>query len=90
MVKLLSNLGNNKIVSLLGGHVRVFPVYAPKLIVKHARIFLTGVIWVKDLGRLEFEKGRFLLPRKSLPEIKQVVLELNELIEAQTSEAQSV
>ncbi len=69
--------------------MRVFPVYAPKLIVKHARIFLTGVIWVKDLGRLEFEKGKFLLPRKSLPEIKQVVLELNELIEAQTNEAQS-
>jgi hypothetical protein len=67
--------------------VRVFPVYAPKLIVKHARIFLSGVIWVKDLGRLEFEKGRFLLPRKSLPEVKQAVLELNELIETQSSEA---
>ncbi|GGI87797.1 hypothetical protein GCM10007978_26930 [Shewanella hanedai] len=67
--------------------MRVFPVYAPKLIVKHARIFLSGVIWVKDLGRLEFEKGRFLLPRKSLPEVKQAVLELNELIETQSSEA---
>ncbi|MEC4727429.1 DUF1107 domain-containing protein [Shewanella sp. D64] len=67
--------------------MRVFPVYAPKLIVKHARIFLSGVIWVKDLGRLEFDKGRFLLPRKSLPEVKLVVLELNELIETQSSEA---
>ncbi len=67
--------------------MRVFPVYAPKLIVKHARIFLSGVIWVKDLGRLEFEKGRFLLPRKSLPEVKQAVLELNGLIETQSSEA---
>ncbi|GIU20062.1 MULTISPECIES: DUF1107 domain-containing protein [unclassified Shewanella] len=66
--------------------MRVFPVYAPKLIVKHARIFLTGVIWVKDLGRLEFDKGRFLLPRKSLPKIKQAILELNELIEAQNNE----
>ena len=67
--------------------MRVFPVYAPKLIVKHARIFLSGVIWVKDLGRLEFDKGRFLLPRKSLPEVKLAVIELNELIEAQSSEA---
>ena len=66
--------------------MRVFPVYAPKIIVKHARIFLTGVIWVKDLGRLEFDKGRFLLPRKSLPKIKQAILELNELIEAQNNE----
>ncbi len=70
-----------------GGNVRVFPVYAPKLIVKHARIFLSGVIWVKDLGRLEFEKGRFLLPRKSIPKVKQAIIELNELIEAQSSEA---
>ncbi|MCL1091792.1 DUF1107 domain-containing protein [Shewanella profunda] len=69
--------------------MRVFPVYAPKLIVKHARIFLTGVIWVKDLGRLEFEKGRFLLPRKSLPKVKQAILELNELIEAQSHQAKT-
>lgn len=67
--------------------MRVFPVYAPKLIVKHARIFLSGVIWVKDLGRLEFDKGRFLLPRKSLPQVKQAIIELNEIIEAQTNEA---
>ncbi|QLE83975.1 MULTISPECIES: DUF1107 domain-containing protein [Shewanella] len=67
--------------------MRVFPVYAPKLIVKHARIFLSGVIWVKDLGRLEFEKGRFLLPRKTMPEVKKAILELNSLIEAQNSEA---
>jgi hypothetical protein len=69
--------------------VRVFPVYAPKLIVKHARIFLTGVIWVKDIGRLEFDKGRFLLPRKSLPKVKQTILELNELIEIQNSDMQT-
>lgn len=68
--------------------MRVFPVYAPKLIVKHARIFLSGAIWVKDLGRLEFDKGRFLLPRKSLPKVKQAILELNQLIETQSSETQ--
>ncbi|QFU24720.1 DUF1107 domain-containing protein [Shewanella eurypsychrophilus] len=67
--------------------MRVFPVYAPKIIVKHARIFLSGVIWVKDLGRLEFEKGRFLLPRKSMPKVKQAIIELNALIESQSSEA---
>ncbi|MGL5358968.1 MAG: DUF1107 domain-containing protein [Shewanella sp.] len=63
--------------------MRVFPVYAPKLIAKHARIFLTGVIWVKDLGLLEFKQGRFLLPRKSVPKVKLAILELNELLEAQ-------
>jgi hypothetical protein len=70
--------------------VRVFPVYAPKLIVKHVRIFLTGAVWVKDLGRLEFDKGRFLLPRKSLPKVKQAIMELNELIETQNSQAKTV
>ncbi|GAA0786875.1 MULTISPECIES: DUF1107 domain-containing protein [Pseudomonadati] len=63
--------------------MRMFPVYAPKLIVKHARIFLCGVVWVKDLGRLEFNRGRFLLPKKSLPKVKQAILELNALIESQ-------
>lgn len=70
--------------------MRVFPVYAPKLIVKHARIFFTGVVWVKNLGRLEFEKGKFLLPRKSLPQIREAVLELNQLIEQQTQAANSI
>ncbi|AXQ14437.1 MULTISPECIES: DUF1107 domain-containing protein [Shewanella] len=70
--------------------MRVFPVYAPKLIVKHVRIFLTGAVWVKDLGRLEFDKGRFLLPRKSLPKVKQAIMELNELIETQNSQAKTV
>ena len=69
--------------------MRVFPVYAPKLIVKHARIVLNGVIWVKDLGRLEFEKGRFLLPRKSDPAVKQVVSELNQIINQQLAAAKS-
>ena len=63
--------------------MRMFPVYAPKLIVKHARVFLCGVVWVKDLGRLEFDRGRFLLPKKSLPKVKQAILELNALIESQ-------
>ncbi|MCL1143680.1 DUF1107 domain-containing protein [Shewanella gaetbuli] len=62
--------------------MRMFPVYAPKLIVKHARIFLTGVIWVKDLGQLEFNKGRFVAHKKSLPKVRQAVSELNALIES--------
>lgn len=67
--------------------MRMFPVYAPKLIAKHARIFLTGVVWVKDLGQLEFNKGRFLVPKKSLPRVKQAIIELNALIEAQQQQA---
>jgi hypothetical protein len=51
---------------------------------------LTGAVWVKDLGRLEFDKGRFLLPRKSLPKVKQAIMELNELIETQNSQAKTV
>ncbi|GGZ15439.1 MULTISPECIES: DUF1107 domain-containing protein [Shewanella] len=70
--------------------MRVFPVYAPKLIAKHARIFLKGAVWVKDLGRLEFERGRFLLPGKGLPKVKQAVIELNQLLDQQTHEASSV
>ncbi|WP_417763385.1 DUF1107 domain-containing protein [Shewanella sp.] len=67
--------------------MRVFPVYAPKLIAKHARIFMQGVIWVKDLGRLEFERGRFLLPKNAgLPKVKQAVIELNQLLDSQTKQ----
>ncbi|KFZ36755.1 hypothetical protein HR45_14120 [Shewanella mangrovi] len=67
--------------------MRVFPVYAPKLIAKHARIVIKGAIWVKDLGRLEFEKGRFLLPGKSgLPKVKSAVQELNQLLDSQTKQ----
>ncbi|MCE9680257.1 DUF1107 domain-containing protein [Shewanella sp. AS1] len=65
--------------------MRVFPVYAPKLIVKHARIFVSGAIWVKELGRLEFNNGRFLLPKQPQPEVKQAVIELNQLIQTQHS-----
>lgn len=63
--------------------MRMFPIYAPKIIVKHANIIFSGVIWVKDLGRLEIENGRFLLPKKSLPRVKQAICELNALIESQ-------
>ncbi|QSX33382.1 DUF1107 domain-containing protein [Shewanella avicenniae] len=67
--------------------MRVFPVYAPKLIAKHARIFIKGAIWVKDLGRLEFEKGRFLLPgRASQPQVKSAVQELNRMLDAQAKQ----
>tara|TARA_R110000850_G_scaffold165772_6_gene290808 strand:- start:865 stop:1173 length:309 start_codon:yes stop_codon:yes gene_type:complete len=69
-----------------GSRMRMFPVYAPKLIVKHARIFLSGVIWVKDLGLIEFDKGRFLQTKKSLPEVKQAISELNALIEIQSKQ----
>ncbi|MGX9462216.1 DUF1107 domain-containing protein [Shewanella sp. A14] len=70
--------------------MRMFPVYAPKLIVKHVRIFLSGVIWVKDLGLLEFDNGRFLQTKKSLPQVKQAISELNALIEAQSRQHQSI
>lgn len=69
--------------------MRVFPVYAPKLIVKHARIFLNGVVWVKDLGRLEFQNGKFLLPKDTLPKTKQTIHELNALIELQSQHTRS-
>jgi hypothetical protein len=69
--------------------MRVFPIYAPKLIVKHARIFVSGVIWVKDLGRLEFDNGRFLLPGQCLPQVKQAITELNQLIQNQHNEAKT-
>ncbi|MBR9728174.1 DUF1107 domain-containing protein [Shewanella intestini] len=66
--------------------MREFPVYAPKLIVKHVRIFLTGVIWIKDIGQLEFTNGRFLMPKKSLPKVRKAIAELNTLIESQRLE----
>ncbi|MCE9686009.1 DUF1107 domain-containing protein [Shewanella sp. AS16] len=70
--------------------MRTFPVYAPKLIVKHVRIFLKGAIWVADLGRLEFDNGKFVLPRSSLPKVKQAILELNGLLTTQTHQTKTV
>lgn len=69
--------------------MRVFPIYAPKLIVKHVRIFLNGVIWVKDLGRVEFQHGRFLIPKETIPKNKATLNELNSLIEIQSQQSRS-
>ncbi len=65
----------------------MFPVYSPKLIIKHVRIFLNGVIWVKDLGQLEFANGRFIMPKKSLPRVRQAISELNSMMESQRCES---
>ena len=58
--------------------MRRFPVYAPKLIAKHVRIFASGAIWVKDLGVLHFKQGQLLMPRWCRPKVKQAITE-NEL-----------
>ena len=76
-------------IEIQGGYVRVFPVYAPKLIVKHARIFFNGVVWIKGLGRIEFQQGKFLLPKETLPKTKKMILELNSLIKLQNQQTQS-
>ncbi len=60
--------------------MRRFPVYAPKLIAKHVRIFASGAIWVKDLGVLHFKRGQLLMPRWCRPTVKQAITEMNSLI----------
>ncbi|WP_345335616.1 DUF1107 family protein [Ferrimonas pelagia] len=60
--------------------MRNFPLFAPKIIAKHARILRDGVVEVKDLGQLEFRNGRFLMPRHCGPNIRQAIVELNELL----------
>ncbi|RYV03071.1 hypothetical protein SOPP22_06260 [Shewanella sp. OPT22] len=60
--------------------MRRFPVYAPKLIAKHVRIFASGAIWVKDLGVLHFKQGQLLMPRWCRPRVKQAISEMNSLI----------
>ncbi|GLS82119.1 DUF1107 family protein [Paraferrimonas haliotis] len=61
--------------------MRKFPVFAPKLIAKHAKIFLNGVIWVKHLGLLRFEQGRFLVKANDSLKIKQAVRVLNQQLQ---------
>ncbi len=60
--------------------MRRFPVYAPKLIAKHVRIFASGAIWVKDLGVLHFKRGQLLTPRWCRPKVRQAITEMNSLI----------
>jgi len=60
--------------------VRIFPLYAPRLIAKHARIFRDGVVMVKHLGMLEFRNGRFVMPQRPLPKVRSAITELNEIL----------
>ncbi|MCL1079678.1 DUF1107 family protein [Parashewanella spongiae] len=60
--------------------MRRFPIYAPKIITKHVRIFVNGAIWVKDLGVIHFKQGRFILPKCSVPTVKRAITEMNHLI----------
>ncbi|MGB0894179.1 MAG: DUF1107 family protein [Parashewanella sp.] len=62
--------------------MRKFPVYSPKLIAKHVRIFVEGAIWVKDLGVIHFKRGQLISTKDSLPEVKNAVIEMN-LLNAQ-------
>ncbi|GLP97581.1 DUF1107 family protein [Paraferrimonas sedimenticola] len=64
--------------------MRRFPVFAPKLIAKHARILVNGVIWVKHLGWLRFKQGRFLAKAADPIKVKEAVKLLNQ--EMQTSQ----
>ncbi|MBY5993314.1 DUF1107 domain-containing protein [Ferrimonas balearica] len=63
--------------------MRIFPLYAPRLIAKHARIFRDGVVMVRHLGRLEFRNGRFVMPERPLPKVRTAITELNELLAPQ-------
>ena len=62
--------------------VRIFPVYAPRLIAKHAKIFREGMVMVQEdqLGEIEFREGRFVMPRTCSQRMKKVILELNQLL----------
>ncbi|WP_133408008.1 DUF1107 family protein [Parashewanella tropica] len=69
--------------------MRRFPIYAPKLIAKHVRIFVKGVIWVKDLGVIYFDGGKLVIPRWCRPKVKQAITEMNELILADKQSVQA-
>ena len=60
--------------------MRIFPLYAPRLITKHARIFRDGAVLVKHLGMLEFKNGRFVMPYRPLPKVRSAIVELNGLL----------
>ncbi|MFI3245608.1 MAG: DUF1107 family protein [Ferrimonas sp.] len=62
--------------------MRIFPLYAPRLIAKHAKIFRDGTVMIREdqLGQLEFKQGRFVMPRVCSQRLRQVVQELNGLL----------
>ena len=74
------------------GFISALDIYISYLYMAYRRYFiapqciLSGVIWVKDWGLIEFDKGRFLQTKKSLPEVKQAISELNALIEIQSKQ----
>ncbi|TKB51108.1 DUF1107 family protein [Ferrimonas sediminicola] len=67
--------------------MRIFPIYAPRMIAKHARVFRDGVVLIKHIGRLEFKAGRFIMPRHSLPKVREVINELNGLLQLEAAAA---
>ncbi|TKB56122.1 DUF1107 family protein [Ferrimonas aestuarii] len=67
--------------------MRTFPIYAPRMIAKHARVFRDGVVLVKHVGRLEFKAGRFVMPAHTLPKVREVVKELNQLLQPDAAAA---
>ncbi|SDI36001.1 MULTISPECIES: DUF1107 family protein [Ferrimonas] len=67
--------------------MRIFPIYAPRMIAKHARVFRDGVVLVKHVGRLEFKAGRFIMPVRSLPKVREVINELNDLLQPDAAAA---
>ncbi len=62
--------------------VRIFPLYAPRLIAKHAKIFRDGVVVVREdeLGQMEFKDGRFVMPQRCSARMRQVIQELNAML----------
>ncbi|QIZ78087.1 DUF1107 family protein [Ferrimonas lipolytica] len=62
--------------------MRIFPLYAPRLIAKHAKIFRDGVVRVQEdeLGEIEFRDGRFVMPSRCTNKMRSVVRELNKLL----------
>lgn len=67
--------------------VRIFPLYAPRLIAKHAKIFRDGAVMVNEneLGQMEFRDGRFVMPRRCSSRMRAAILELNNLLKTPQS-----
>jgi hypothetical protein len=60
--------------------MRLFKRYTPSMIAKHISRLFKGRIYIKGIGRFDFDHGKLILPEKAEPRHYQAVKEVNQEI----------
>lgn len=57
--------------------MRLFQHYTPNMIAKHISRLFKGRIYIKGIGRFEFDQGKLILPEQAEPRHFKTVKEIN-------------